>query len=545
MLGLMMDRPLSIPSVLQHAARFHSRTQIVSRNLDGSLHRYDYKTCYARTAQLAHALKGMGLKLGDRIATLAWNHYRHLELYFAVPGMGMVCHTVNPRLFREQIEFILNDADDQYVFVDPMFAALIEAIIPQTPKIRGVIFLCNREEMPQTTLKHVICYEDLLEGKPDHMDWPELDERTASGLCYTSGTTGNPKGVLYSHRSTLLHAMTAGMPNVLGLGSSDVYLPVVPMFHVNAWGSPYAATMAGIKQVMPGPRLDGASLIELIHTEGITCTAGVPTVWLGLLNAANEAKVSLKPLKRVLVGGSACPQSMFEAFAAHEITPIHAWGMTETSPLGAVSALGPEHMGLPAEDQMKRLLKQGRAPYGIEMRIVSSEGQALPWDGVSRGELQARGLWVTSGYFNQDNHTSFTNNGWFSTGDIATIDEEGFMQIVDRLKDVIKSGGEWISSIEIENLALSHPSIREAAVIARDDPQWTERPRLIMCLKNDQTLIGRDLLAILAPKLAKWWLPDDFIIVDELPHTATGKLLKTKLRELYGQYEHPKAQKLV
>jgi len=544
MFGLMMDGPLLIPSILEYAALYHPAKEVVSRNEDSTLHRYSYADALPRVKRLANALARLGLKPGDRVATLAWNNYRHFELYYAVPGAGMVCHTINPRLFREQIEFIVKDAQDQVIFTDPCFAPLVEAMIMNMPSVKAVVVMGSREQMPGNILHRALCYEDLLAAESDDFDWPQFDERTASGLCYTSGTTGNPKGVLYSHRATVLHAMGINQPGLFGFTPDETVLPVVPMFHVNAWGVPYAAPLVGARMVLPGPRLDGAGLLEVIRAEGVTVSAGVPTIWMNLLNHCDQVGQSVAPMRRVVVGGAACPPTLIERFAAHKALVVHAWGMTETSPLGSVSVLSPKHERLPADQKMKLMLKQGRAPYGIEMRITGPEGKPLPWDGTTRGELEVRGPWIASGYFNDNDDDRFTPDGWFRTGDISTIDADGFMNIVDRSKDVIKTGGEWISSIELENLAMQHPAVREAAVIARADAKWSERPRLILALHAGAKITGPELRKVIEPHVARWWLPEDYIVVDELPHGATGKVLKTELREKYGAENHPLAQML-
>ena len=544
MFGLMMESPLLIPHIIEYAGKYFPKSQVISRNEDNSFHQYGYEDCLRRTRQLAQGLKRLGLAPGDRVATLAWNNYRHLELYYAVPGMGFVCHTINPRLFVEQIVYIINHAKDRYIFVDPSIFPLVAKLYTHLPTVRGVVVMCDRAHMPQSDMPHLLCYEELLEGDGQSFDWPEFDERTASGLCYTSGTTGNPKGVLYTHRSTVLHALVGNQPSLLNYTEDEVVMPVVPMFHVNAWGIPYNAPMAGANLVMPGPRLDGAGMLEAIQKYKVTATAGVPTLWTSLLNHAEATSSSLSPLKRAVVGGAACPQSLIERFDAHKVQAIQAWGMTETSPLGSVSLLTKAQKGLSAEAKMEIQLKQGRAPFGIEMRITDANGKVLPWDGQSSGLLEVRGPWVTSGYFENDDRDSFSADGWFSTGDIATIDQDASMHIVDRAKDVIKSGGEWISSIELENLAMSHPSVLEAAVIARQDRQWSERPRLLVMLHEGKTITGAELRRAIEPHVAKWWLPEDFIIVKEIPHSATGKILKTALRELYGKQDHPDAQPL-
>jgi len=544
MLGQMMNVPLSIPAVLEHAAAYHGQVEIVSRSEEGPIHRTTYAALRARTHQLANALLALGLRPGERVGTLAWNTYRHLELYFAVPGAGFVCHTTNPRLFADQVAFIVNDAADRAVFVDLSFVKLAEQIAPLCPAVTNWVILTDRAHMPETTLPNALCYEELLAAQAPHFVWPTLDENTASGMCYTSGTTGNPKGVLYSHRSTLLHAFAISHPNAFCLSARDVVMPVVPMFHVNSWCLPYAAPIAGAKLVLPGAKLDGASVSSLIMDEGVTATAGVPTVWLALLNYADTHNLSLKPLDRVVVGGSACPQSLFERFAALGARVIHAWGMTEMSPVGSVCILTPEHDALPIEEQMKLRIKQGRAPFGVELRITGLNGEALPWDGTARGMLEVRGPWVTSGYFNNDDRSAFSADGWFATGDVATITPDGFMEIVDRTKDVIKSGGEWISSIALENAALGHPAVREAAAIAKPDPKWGERPRLVLVLKEGAEVTAPELRGYFEQHIAKWCVPDDVVIVDDLPHTATGKLFKMELRKQYSGENPPGLLKL-
>ena len=549
MLGLMMDGPLLIAPILEYAAAYHGFREIVSRNEDNSYQVYSYADCAKRTRKLAHGLMNLGIKPGDRIGTLAWNNYRHFELYFAVPGIGAVCHTINPRLYVEQVEFILNHAEDRFVFVDPFFFPVIEPLAYHLKKLDGIVVMCDRAHMPQTPLTKaaspkIYCYEDLLDGQSDQFEWPHFDEKTASGMCYTSGTTGHPKGVLYTHRSTVLHAMAVNQSTLFGIGSDEVVMPVVPMFHVNAWGIPYSAPLAGAKLILPGPRLDGPGLLETIHTHGVTFTSGVPTIWLNLLNTVDAAKSHLKPVRRVSVGGAAVPQTIFERFAAHGIITVQGWGMTETSPLGSVSILTSEHEHLNEDARMTLLLKAGRAPFGVDMRITGDDGKALPRDGVARGQLEVRGPWITCGYYNNPDRSSFTKDGWFQTGDIATIDPAGFMNIVDRSKDVIKSGGEWISSIELENLVMSHPSVLEAAVIARADTQWTERPRLLIVLKPGMKITPKEVRAAIEPHVAKWWIPEDYIIIPEMPHTATGKVTKLELRAIYGAEKHPDAVRL-
>jgi 3-(methylthio)propionyl---CoA ligase len=539
LLGQMMDVQLTVSSIIAHAARHFGGTEIVSRRLEGDIHRYTYRDCEKRSKQLAQALIALGVQPGERVATLAWCGYRHLEAYFGTAGFGAVCHTINPRLFTDQIAFIINHAEDSYVLFDMSFAALVDKLAPQCPKVRGWIVLTDEAHVPQMETP-VLAYETLLSAQDGAYEWPEIDERTASFLCYTSGTTGNPKGALYSHRSTVLHAYGASMPDAMGFSSSDSVLPVVPMFHVNAWGIPHAAPLSGTRIVFPGKDLDGKSLYELMESERVTCTAGVPTVWLGLLNYMKQAGVRLSTLNRMVIGGSACPPAMLRAFQEdYGVKVIHAWGMTEMSPLGTLATLSWEQEQRSPDDQRKLREKQGHVIFGVDMKIVGPEGNELPWDGVAFGDLHVRGPWVINRYFRKDD--SPLVDGWFPTGDVATIDQDGFLNITDRSKDVIKSGGEWISSIEVENVAIAHPAVAEAACIACAHPRWTERPLLVVVKRKDAQVTREELLAFYQGKVAKWWIPDDVVFVDELPHTATGKLQKLKLREMFRDHVLPTA----
>ncbi|QGR88903.1 long-chain-fatty-acid--CoA ligase [Burkholderia multivorans] len=539
LLGQMMDMPLLVSSLIAHAARHAGDTEIVSKRIEGDLHRYTYRDCERRAKRLAQALARLGVEAGDRVGTLAWNGYRHLEAYYAIGGMGAVCHTINPRLFPEQIAYIVNHAEDRYVLFDINFAPLVEALAPQCPNVRGWIAMTDADHLPRGATPY-LCYETLVEAEDGRYDWPRLDEQQACGLCYTSGTTGNPKGVLYSNRSTVLHAYGAALPDAMNLSAMDAVLPVVPMFHVNAWGLPYAVPLTGGKLVLPGKDLDGRSLYELMEAERVTFSAGVPTVWLGLLNYMREAGVRFSSLNRTVIGGSACPPAMLRTFEDdYGVRVIHAWGMTELSPLGTLAKLNWAQSQRPHDVRRRLLEKQGRVIGGVDMRIVGPDGQELPWDGVAYGELQVRGPWVIDRYFRSD--TSPLVDGWFPTGDVATIDADGFLQITDRSKDVIKSGGEWISSIDVENVAIAHPGVAEAACIACAHPKWTERPLLVVVPREGANLTREALLAFYEGKVAKWWIPDDVVFVESLPHTATGKLQKLKLREMFRDYVLPTA----
>jgi 3-(methylthio)propionyl---CoA ligase len=537
--GLMMSMPLNIASLIQHADRHHGRVEIVSRRVEGDIHRTTYRELHRRARQLANALASLGVRPGDRIATLAWNGYRHLELYFAVSGFGAVLHIINPRLHPDQIGWIARHAQDKILFFDRGFEALARAVGQAAPTVRHFVALVDRDHMADAGPQPPICYEELIQAHGDTFEWPTLDENSASSMCYTSGTTGDPKGVLYSHRSTVLHSLGSALPDALNLSSRDTVLPIVPMFHVNAWGLPYAAPMVGAKLVFPGPRLDGPSLYELFETEGVTVSAGVPTVWQALLAHLDANQLKLSTLRRAVIGGSACAPSMLQTFGdRHGVQVLHAWGMTEMSPLGTVGSLMASHLKLPRARRMAVQCKQGRALYPIDMKLVGDDGQELPWDGKSSGDLLVRGPWVVSEYFQGG---SAVRDGWFATGDVATIDQEGYMQITDRSKDVIKSGGEWISSIELEHVALSHPAVANAACIAVPHPKWGERPLLVVVRKPGETVTREELLAHLAGKVARWQIPDDVVFVESIPLGATGKMLKAQLRQRFRDYQPPDA----
>jgi fatty-acyl-CoA synthase len=542
----MMNMPLQIASLIRHADRYHGDTEIVSRLVEGGIHRYTYRDAHRRARQLANALGALGVRAADRVGTLAWNGFRHFEIYYATSGSGVVCHTINPRLFPEQIAYIVNHAQDQYVFFDLTFLKLVEGIAPHCKAVRGWVAMTDKEHMPQGSAVELLCYEDLINAHSDAYQWPEFDENTASSLCYTSGTTGNPKGVLYSHRSTVLHAYAACLPDAMSLSARDVVMPVVPMFHANAWSLPYAAPLVGCKIVFPGAALDGASVYGLFEAEQVSMSAGVPTVWLGLLQHVQQNNLKFTTLRRTVIGGSACPPAMIRAFEeTYGVQVLHAWGMTEMSPLGTVCTLKAGHLALDREAQYAIQFKQGRAIYGVDMRIVDDSGKDLPWDGKAFGDLLVRGPWITSEYLKGEggNPLRADEHGadWFPTGDVATIDPDGFMQITDRSKDVIKSGGEWISSIDLENTAVAHPAVKEAAVIGVSHPKWDERPLLVVVKKPDARVTREELLKFFEGKVAKWWIPDDVAFVDELPHTATGKLLKTKIREDFKAHKLPTA----
>ena len=536
MLGNMQDGQLLISGLIEHAEIYHTDTEIVSRTVEGPIHRYTLKDAANRSRKLANALGKLGLQQGDVVGTLAWNTFRHFELYFGVSGIGCVVNTVNPRLFPEQLIYIINHAANKYLFVDLTFVPLVESISDSLEGIKGIIVLTDKEYMPETELKNVICYEELIADEPTEYDWPVFDENTASSLCYTSGTTGNPKGVLYSHRSTLLHTWIVSSGNVGKVSSSSVILPVVPMFHVNAWGIPYASAMFGAKLVLPGPLMDGASIFELIDQEKPDLLMGVPTVWLGLLQYLNETNQTLDSVSTALVGGSAAPRAMIQEFEEkHNVFLMHGWGMTEMSPLGTATSRTAEMDNMDIESRYDLQEKQGKAFFGVEMTIADDEGNELPKDGVAFGRLLVKGPTVVERYF-KTNESALDENGWFDTGDVAKIHPEGSMEIVDRSKDVIKSGGEWISSIDLENAAVGHPEVAEACVIGVLHKKWDERPLLLIVKVDGKDPSKEEILAFLEDKVAKWWMPDDVIFVSELPHTATGKLLKRDLRDEYKEH---------
>ena len=540
--GLMMNTPLLISSIAEHAAKFHGDREIVSVTADNPRHRCTYREMVGRSRQLANALEKLGLDRGDRVATLAWNDYRHLEIYYAVSGAGFVCHTINPRLFPEQLVFIINHAEDRWIFTDVMFVPLLEKMLPQIRAVEGFVIMTDEAHMPDTTLPNAVCYETFIAAESPDYSWPELDERSASALCYTSGTTGDPKGVLYDHRSTVLHAYASPGPDIMNLSSLDSVLPVVPLFHVNAWGVPYSVLMVGAKLVFPGPKMgDGEALYELMESERVTIALGVPTVWLALLQYCASAGKRLKTLRSSIVGGAAVPRSMIQAFRDdHDVEIRQGWGMTEMSPLGTCNSIKAGLETLSDEAKLDLATKAGRGIFGCELRIVDDEGHDLPWDGIAYGALQVRGPWICSDYYKLDGGAgTHTKDGWFDTGDVATIDDQGYMTITDRTKDVIKSGGEWISSIALENAAMGHPAVAEAAVIGVSHPKWTERPLLIVVRSEGQDVSRDDMLAYFRGKVADWWIPNDVAFVDELPHTATGKIKKIELRKQFADYAFP------
>jgi 3-(methylthio)propionyl---CoA ligase len=545
--GLMMRDPLLISSLITHADRHHGDTEIVSRRVEGDLHRTTWRELHRRSRQLANALGGLGLSMGDRVATLAWNGYRHLELYFAVSGSGAVLHTINPRLHAEQIAWIVNHAEDRVLCFDLTFLPLVEAIAPHCRTVRHWVAMTDRAHLPRAASGiELTCYEDLLGSHSDRYVWPVLEEQAASSMCYTSGTTGHPKGVLYSHRSTVLHSLAAALPDALDVSARDVILPVVPMFHVNAWGLPYVGAMVGCKMVFPGPQLDGKSLYELFESERVTCSAGVPTVWQGLLAHTEANGLRFSTMNRTVIGGSACPPAMIRTFQdRYGVQVLHAWGMTEMSPLGTACTFKGKHLQLPAQARLELQAKQGRVLFGVDMKIVGDDGGELPWDGTSFGDLLVRGPWVVREYYRPEGGTPLVTDeqgrAWFPTGDVATIDADGYMHITDRSKDVIKSGGEWISSIEIENIAVSHPAVAMAACIAVAHPKWDERPLLVVVRKAGADLSREQLLAHYEGKIARWQLPDDVVFVESIPLGATGKMLKARLREQFSGYRLPTA----
>jgi fatty-acyl-CoA synthase len=538
MRGLMQDWPMLCHRIIDHAAKFHGGCEVVTRSVEGPMHRTNYAEIRARALKVAQQLDRDGIKLGDRVATIAWNTWRHLEAWYGIMGIGAICHTVNPRLFPDQIAWIIDHARDRLVMVDLSFIPILEKIAKQIPSVERFIVFTDKAHLPQTTLKNVVAYEDWIAEADGDFTWKTFDENTAATMCYTSGTTGDPKGVLYSHRSNVLHTIMANNGDALGATSKDTMLPVVPMFHANSWGVAFSAPSMGTKLVMPGAKLDGASVYELLSTERVTHTAGVPTVWLMLLQYMAKENAELPHLKVVVCGGSAMPRSMIKAFVTKGIEVRHVWGMTEMGPLGTTAALKQPFDRLEGEDRLDILQAQGYPPFMVEMKITDDADRELPWDGKTFGRLKVRGPAVSGAYYRVE-HDILDDDGYFDTGDVATIDQYGYMRITDRSKDVIKSGGEWISSIELENLAVAHPKVLEAAVIGVHHPKWDERPLLIIHLKPEQTATPDEILQFMDGKIAKWWRPDDVVFVDAIPHTATGKILKTALRDQFKTYRFP------
>ena len=542
MLGRMQTSALLVNDILDHANIYHSDVEIVSRLVGGKIHRETYSEAHLRARKMSQALQSLGLDKGDVVATLAWNNHRHFESWYAITGIGGVYHTLNPRLFADQLIYIINHAEDKYIFVDLTFVPILEGLQDKLNTVKGFIIYCDEDEMPQTTLDNVHCYETLINAHDGDFSWVKLDENDACGICYTSGTTGNPKGVIYSHRSNVLHSLVAISQDVMGLSSKSVVMPVVPMFHANAWGLVFTCPMVGAAMVNPGPQMDGASIFELLDAEQVSFTAAVPTVWLMLLQHLEEQNLKLPYLDTVVIGGSAAPRMMIEKFEKdYEVDVNHAWGMTELSPLGTMGVLKRKMHDLSFDERVDIKVKQGRPPYLVQMKITDDDGNELPRDGKTFGNLKVKGPFIIETYMKDDGGEILDAEGYFDTGDVATLDADGFMQITDRSKDVVKSGGEWISSIELENIAVGHPDIVEAAVIGVAHPKWDERPILIVIKKDDADLSREDVLGFMEGKIAKWWMPDDVVFVEEIPHTATGKIQKLALREQFKDYVLPTA----
>jgi len=541
MLGLMQNWPLLCNRILDHAATYHAERKVITRSVEGPIHITNYAELRKRALRVSQRLEKDGIKLGDRVATLAWNTWRHLEAWYGIMGIGAVYHTVNPRLFPEQIAWIVNHAEDRMLMVDLTFVPILEKLADRLKPIERYVIMTDAAHMPTTALKNVVSYEDWIAEVDGDFAWKTFDENTAAGMCYTSGTTGNPKGVVYSHRSNVLHSLMAAQVDAMGLGSRDVILPVVPMFHANCWGLALTSPMVGGTMVMPGAKLDGASIYELLDTYRVSFTAAVPTVWLMLLQHLENNNLKLPYLKKVVIGGSACPRAMAQKFQeVYGVEVCHAWGMTEMSPLGTLGSIKPDYDDLPSEAKLDIQMKQGHPPFGVDMKITDDRDRELPRDGKTFGRLKVRGPSVARAYFKEP-PDMLDDQGFFDTGDVATLDRFGYMQITDRSKDVIKSGGEWISSIDVENLAVGHPKVAEAAVIGVRHPKWDERPLLVVVLKPGETATKAEILAHMEGKIAKWWLPDDVVFVSEIPHTATGKILKTELRERFRHHVLPTA----
>ena len=543
MFGLMQNWPLLCHRIIDHAAIYHAERPVITRSVEGPIVETNYSEIRKRALKVAQALDKDGVKLGDRVATMAWNTWRHLEAWYGILGVGAIYHTVNPRLFADQLVWIMNHAEDKVMMLDLTFVPLLEKLADKLPTIKRYIVLTDKAHMPQTTLPNAIAYEDWIGAVDGDFAWKSFDENTAAGMCYTSGTTGNPKGVLYSHRSNVLHAFMAALPDSKDLKATDVCLPVVPFFHANGWSLAFSTPMVGATFVLPGPKLDGPSIYELLDKYKVTFTAAVPTVWLMLLQDLEKTGATLPHLKKVVIGGSACPRAMTQTFQEkYGVEVIHAWGMTEMSPLGSLCTMKPEYAALQGDAKLDVQMKQGHPPFGVEMKITDDAGKKLPWDGKVFGRLKVRGPAVARHYFKAENEEILDDEGFFDTGDVATIDHHGYMQITDRAKDVIKSGGEWISSIDLENLAVGHPKVAEAAVIGVAHPKWDERPLLVIVLKKGERATKEDILGFMQGKIAKWWMPDDVAFVDEIPHTATGKIQKITLRQQFRDYRLPTIQ---